>query len=449
MAKVVLEDSKKGGLQSSPTQGLDARGTLDFFVKSTNSLESNEVINPSPALVLLLKEKIGNIVEVELGAQLSLLTQSILRWGSISCNSPAQTIGKTFRRLDFKQLREIERNGTMWDLLGELDHAKVEPLETTISLSMPKAMRQIYPNLTKRNHVGFDGASVALRTSSVSIVYARAGSYGYSQRTKNEERLSFNSGINRIWCDIAPIIPSVPNALVTDEGLRQLLMEDFEKKVSGQDQILMAEIEALARVEAMATMLCVEEYGELIDLVFIDGPMYMARDGFEPSLTRANYLKHVGIPHISVVKNLIASPVMKAAGQKKNWTDFAFFATSLQPGERSCAFLRHDEGKYSIPHPALKRVFFYYKTLQSDLFRYEIPLWVWELEKARTELLDCCIADSLLAGGGFSYVLSQVDQFVRIRKNLRVLLRSLQQKRLREYNVELSEPYDQKRFWWV
>ncbi len=449
MAKVVLEDSKRGGLQSSPSKALDVRGTLDFFVKNTNSLESNEVINPSPALILSLKEKIGDIVEVELEAQLDLLTQSILRWGSISCNSPAQTIGKTFRRLDFKQLREIERNGTMWDLLGELDHAKIEPLENTISFSMPKAMRQIYPNLSKRNHVGFDGASVALRTSSVSIVYARAGSYGYSQQTKNEERLSLNSGINRIWCDIAPLIPSVPNALATDEGLRQLLMEDFEKKVSGQDQILMAEIEALARVEAMAAMLCVEEYGQFIDLVFIDGPMYMAQDGFEPSLTRANYLKHVGLPHISVVKNLIASPVMKAAGQKKNWTDFAFFATSLHPGERSCAFLKHDEGKYSIPHIELKRVLFYYKTLQGDLFRYEIPFWVWELEKGRTELLDCCIADSLLTGGGFSFILSQVDNFVRIRKNLRVLLRSLQQMRLREYNVELSEPYDQKRFWWV
>jgi len=181
-------------------------------------------------------------------------------------------------------------------------------------------------------------------------------------------------------------------------------------------------------------MLCVEEYGELIDLVFIDGPMYMARDGFDPSITRANYLKHVGIPHISVVKNLIASPVMKAAGQKKNWTDFAFFATSLQP---------------SIPHPELKRVFFYYKTLQGDLFRYEIPLWVWELEQVRTELLDRCIADSLLAGGGFSFVLSQVDQFVRIRKNLRVLLRTLQQMRFREHKITLSEPYDQKRFWWV
>lgn len=449
MAKVVLNNSKRRELQNSPPQGLDSRGTLDFFVKSTNSLESNGEINPTPTIELALKAKIGDTNDVELGAQLDLLTQSILRWGSISRPSPAQTIGRTLRRLDFKQLREVERNGTVWDLLGELDHAQVEPLETIISFNMPKAMRQVYPTLTKMNLVAFDGASVALRTSSVSIVYARAGSYGYSQRTNNEERLSFNSGINRIWCDIAPIIPSVPNALVADEGLRQLLMEDFEKRVSGHDQILMAEIEALARVEAMAAMLCVEEYGELIDLVFIDGPMYMARDGFDPSITRANYLKHVGISHISVVKNLIASPVMKAAGQKKNWTDFAFFATSLQPGERSCAFLRHDEGKYSIPHPELKRVFFYYKTLQGDLFRYEIPLWVWELEQVRTELLDRCIADSLLAGGGFSFVLSQVDQFVRIRKNLRVLLRTLQQMRFREHKIELSEPYDQKRFWWV
>ncbi len=449
MAKVVLEDSKRGGLQSSPTQVLDARGTLDLFIKSTNSLESKGDINPTPALVLALKTKIEDTDEVELGVQLDLLTQSVLRWGSISCPSPAQTIDRTFRRLDFKYLREVERNGTVWDLLGELDHTQVEPLETTISFSMQKAMRQTYPTLIKKNLVGFDGASVALRTSSVSIVYARAGSYGYSQRTKNVERLSFNSGINRIWCDIAPIIPSVPNALVTDAGLKQLVIEDFEKKFSGQDPILMAEIEALARVEALAAMLCVAEYGELIDLVFIDGPMYIARDGFEPSLTRTNYLRHVGIPLISVVKNLIASPVMKAAGQKKNWTDFAFFATSLQPGERSCAFLKHDEGKYSIPHPGLKRVFFYYKTLQGDLFRYETPLWIWELEHVRTELLDCCIADSLLAGGGFSFVLSQADQFVRIRKNLRVLLRTLQQMRLKEHKVELSEPYDQKRFWWV
>lgn len=449
MTKVVLEDSNRGELQRAPSLGFAARGACDATVKGANSWGNMGEVNPTPALVLALKDKIGGTGAVELGAQVEQLTQSILRWGSISRPFPIQTIGRTLRRLDFKQLREVERNGTVWDLLGELDHAQVEPLETTISIEMSKTRRQVYPALAKKNLVGFDGASVALRTSSVSIVYARASSYGYSQRTNNEERLSFNSGVNRIWCDIAPIIPSVPNALVTDEGLRQLVMEDFEKTVSGQDQILMAEIGALARVEAMAAMLCVGEYGELIDLILVDGPMYVARDGFEPSLIRANYLKQVGIPHISVVKNLIASPVMKAAGQKQNWTDFAFFATSLQPGERSCAFLRHDEGKYVIPHLELKRVFFYYKTFQGDLFRYEAPLWVWELAQVRTELLDCCIADSLLAGGGFSFVLSQADQFVRIRKDVRGLLRSLQQMRLREQGVAPSEPYDQKRFWWV
>ncbi|MFQ5820355.1 MAG: hypothetical protein ACE5I5_10240, partial [Candidatus Heimdallarchaeota archaeon] len=60
MAKVVLEGSKRGKFKE----------TLDSFIKSTNSMKSNGEINPTPALVLALKAKIGDTDEVELGAQL-------------------------------------------------------------------------------------------------------------------------------------------------------------------------------------------------------------------------------------------------------------------------------------------------------------------------------------------------------------------------------------------
>lgn len=445
MADVVLERSKEGKdpykIKPSKNQKRHLETTLD---QTVNNLKSSDSTGKNS----LLSQNVGELTDSEspdLAVRVEMLTQSVRQWGSLTQSTPTQTIGRTFNRLNFNKLHEIEKNGTVWALLGDLDTTLIEPLETGISFSAPKHMHQVYPILAEKNLVGFDGASVAIRTSSVSIVYARAGSYGYSQRLTEKERLSFN-GINRIWCDIAPIIPLVPNSLVTDEGLKHLMIEDFEKKYKGPDKILMAEIEAQAQVESLATILCVKAYESLIDLILIDGPMYIAQDGFESSLTRAQYLKKKALPHFSVVKNLIASPVMNAAGQKKNWTDFAFFATSLQPGDRSCAFLRHDEGKFTIPHPCLKRVFFYYKTLQGDLFRYELPLWVWEQERDRRSLLDCCIADSLLGGGGMSFVIKKADQFVRIRKNLRLLLRSSYFSRLKDKNIELSEPYNQKRW---
>jgi len=445
MADVVLKRSKEGKksnkIKPSKNQKRYLETTLDLTIDHLKSSDTHG----NTGLTYELVEEQNNKNIFNLTARIELLEQSVSQWGSLTQSSPIKTIGRTFNRLNFKKLSEIEKNGTIWALLGELDTALIEPLETGISFSAPKHMHQVYPILAEKNLVGFDGASIAIRTSSFSIVYARAGSYGYSQRLIESERLSFN-GINRIWCDIAPIIPFVPNSLVTDDGLKQLMIEDFEKKYKGPDKILMAEIEAQAQVESLAVILCVKAYEKLIDLILIDGPMYIAQDGFESSLTRAQYLKKTAIPHFSIVKNLIASPVMGAAGQKKNWTDFAFFATSLQPGDRSCAFLRHDEGKFVISDPALKRVFFYYKTLQGDLFRYELPLWVWEQEKDQKSLLDCCIADSLLAGGGFSFVCKKADQFVRIRKNLRLLLRSSYFTRLKDENIELSEPYNQKRW---
>ncbi|MHA1861733.1 MAG: DNA double-strand break repair nuclease NurA [Candidatus Ranarchaeia archaeon] len=363
------------------------------------------------------------------------------------CGSPYKTLRKALCRIDFPRLVHdyVEDRGQSLDKASEvletIDHNKVEPLEDPVVT--PLQIQNPTRVLAGLNIVAFDGGSLPIYNYSCSTVYARGGSFGYSQREK-EPRLSFESGVNRIWCDAAINVASRPD--IFNEEIRRWhldrIADDTTGEISLVDRVKQAELYLLSLVEAASVALCLRDYAEAIDLIVLDGPLFFGHEGFDASYTRMHLLWNTRKPCYSVIKNPSGSPVMRACGVKDT-SDVAFFEY-LEPGERSPMFLRHEDALPVVSKPELKRVFWYSKTDRGNLCRYETPWWCYKKGKLAFDKI--AAADSTLNGGKISFFLNRVDALVRIRRNFRTMLTALQRASFQSHGIRFTEPYNQIRW---
>ncbi|MHA1917022.1 MAG: DNA double-strand break repair nuclease NurA [Candidatus Ranarchaeia archaeon] len=407
---------------------LDGEQSSSIF-EILNSLNSKSAINGIENQVrnLLVSVASGGILGNEAG-------------------NPFLSLDKAIHRIDFESLKNTGKNrkkrlGEAKTILQGLDNKKIRRLEEQIVFE--EEVREPSETLSDYNIVGFDGGSLPIYNYSCSTVYARGGSFGYSQKN-GKNRFTFESGINRIWCDLAVNIASKPGIIDEDAKISSIdnSTEDNNELMPLRDRIKRIEGYALALVESTSVISCLKEFSDKIDLVFLDGPQFISQEGFFPSLLRMITLRNLKIPSISVVKNPSGSPVMSAC-DINYISDTAFF-DYLNPGERSPLFLRCEEGAKQIPSQNIKRVFWYYKTKRGFISRYEIPYWCYKQNKH--DFSSITVADSELDGGNVSYIIGRADSIVKIPNQMRDYLRSIQKAKFHERDVNFTEPYNQHRW---
>ncbi|MHA2060499.1 MAG: DNA double-strand break repair nuclease NurA [Candidatus Ranarchaeia archaeon] len=387
-------------------------------------------------------------IKERLGGEIRDLLVTVAGSGSLKNNtgSPFVSLGKALQRINFNSLSH--KDGHREVLLEEarctlstIDETRIAQLDSEVAI--PLDIHHPTHTLNGLNVVGFDGGSIPIYNYSCSTVFARGGSFGYSQST-GDRHLSLESGINRIWCDVAINVAARPGVL-SEEVHKWTLdqcADDVNEEMILQDQVKRTEVYALALVEASAVALCLQEFRERIDIAFLDGPQFISREGYQPSLTRLRLLQTLNIPSVAVVKNPSGSPVMRGCNIIDT-SDTAFFEY-LEPGERSPMFLRLEEGKRKLPSKGLRRVFWYYKTQRGFICRYEIPYWCYEKEEYAYD--EIVAADSALDGGKLSFVGGRADSISRIRQSLRSTMRVLQKSGFIANDVQFSEPYNQDRW---
>ena len=132
----------------------------------------------------------------------------------------------------------------------------------------------------------------------------------------------------------------------------------------------------------------------------------------------------------------------------KDSTDAAYFER-LPPGTRSALFLHQSNSqRRSNQFKRESYVFFYYKTPTGQfLFRIEVPCWVLDEYEPET-IAGWVAADSAMSGGNNSHLITQVDAFVRLRGNMRALVRELFSRHLSARFGHLSENYNAVRWPW-
>lgn len=368
------------------------------------------------------------------------LLLSVARNGSIdSADVPVRTLQAAINRLS----EAVMEPRGQWGLLEGLDKSRIECLEDQWVFDLTSI--QPHKALENMNLVGFDGSSMVLVDNQHACVYARAGSFGFSQ--KKVHRLSFLSGVNKLWCDIAINVEASKGVVQNDEERKKSLDKLADDgKYPYYDRVTLAEVEALALVESTSIILCSNEYADRLDLVLHDGPLLVSRGGLNASIQRLRHLQMLNIPSINVVKNPAASPVLRATGIADS-TDAAFF-DRLEPGHRSAFFLCQEEARErDIPIP-LARCFAYFKSLNGDfLFRWEVPLWVLQ-EFGPDQVSEWISADSFMDKTGVSACISRADSFVRIRSNLRILMRETHRIQLHDRSLGFGQNYNQIRWPW-
>ncbi len=416
--------------------------SINQFVN--NSTETNKIpLSSSEQSKPEKTEAVSKIFTKHISEMLSSISVN----GNVEfVGSPLPTLTKALDRLSLTPVTFQESTG--------LDNAEIANLNTPAIVNLeercscPVDISNPHRIFQGKNLISVDGSSVALPAISFATIYARAGTYGFSQRKNAEQRLSFSQGVNRLWADVA-INVEARHGIIVNEDRSNLLDKVLDDPLTYpyKDAATIAEIEALAMTEAIATILAIEQFGDQIDLAWLDGPLVMPYGGQKYSIQRLEELKKAKIPCLSIVKNPVASPVLKAAGMK-DATDAAYFER-LPPGTRSAFFLNRGNPKRRSHQ--IKRdpyAFFYYKTPTGQfLFRIETPRWVLD-EYGPETIAGWVAADSAMSGGNNSHLITQVDAFVRLRGNLRGLVRELFSRHLSEKFGHLSESYNAVRWSW-
>ena len=294
---MVFEATNSGSLESIMTPDAGRPAIEDTF----NPLILAAQVSQSVAEILTSLKRPGK--NEELNDRIRALFTGLVGIGEIDDRSgtPYKTLKRALKRINFSGLLEdyyTDRTKSLekaHEVIENIDSNRIELLED--SLVIPVKINNPAKILSGFNIVAFDGGSLPIYNYSCSTVYARGGSFGYSQRD-NDPRLSFESGVNRIWCDAAINIASRPN--VFNDEVRKWQLDQIADDTTGQialtDRVKRAEIYLLSMVEAASVILCLRDYAGVIDLVVLDGPLFFGHHAFEASYTRMQALRNSNKP---------------------------------------------------------------------------------------------------------------------------------------------------------
>ena len=145
---------------------------------------------------------------------------------------------------------------------------------------------------------------------------------------------------------------------------------------------------------------------------------------------------------IKVVKNAFSSRIAKWSGIV-GLTDADLFSYYLPPGYRTAMFTYDDSIVRKIPSD-MRPVFFYVKTRQMVILRYEFPIWI--LEEYGIEYVLRIIGTDLALGNGFSYVINRADKIARFSEEEKRYLSFKVFELLKKYGFETILTFNEKRW---
>jgi len=265
------------------------------------------------------------------------------------------------------------------DILEKGEENGVIPLENEFFYKLPDVNPMDV--LRGRNIVGVDGGAFSLRLHPLRIVIAKTAVYALSM---NSDR-SFD--IKDVWKFSVSILRKNGN-----------VVEQVRRKIK----------EVLVSLEASTIRELAEEYSNIIDIVIWDGPLY-TRKFFNKFYTAIKSLVDRAIICIKIVKNPFSSWLSKTINLE-SLSDADMLSYYLFPNMRTAMFLFDGKIVANIPYD-MKPVFFYVKTGQRVIVRYEFPYGLIE-EYGKEEILRIISAD-LQLGSGISYVVSRADKIAR------------------------------------
>lgn len=260
-----------------------------------------------------------------------------------------------------------------------IDSGVVVPLESKYRYDVPR----VDPLMALKNKaiVGVDGGVFSIKLHPMRIILAKSAVFFHSQRP------DFDYDIKGVWRTSVTILRRAGNL---EEQLRRNMRD------------------ALVNIESQTVKELAEEYGGYIDAVFWDGPLYTSRR-ISRFYSAIKTLANRAIICIKSVKNSFASRIAQVA-EMPELTDADLYVVYLKHNQRSSVFIY--EGGYASRLPEdMKPAFFYVKSQQKIMLRYEFPYWTVE-EFGLDYVLRLIFAD-LALGNGISYVISRADGLAR------------------------------------
>lgn len=255
-------------------------------------------------------------------------------------------------------------------------------LEGAYSLPMPKL--NPIKEFEDKNIIGVDGGAFSLKLHPIRIIIARTGVFCHSQR--NSKQLDLRG----VWRATFSILRRNGN-----------IEEHIRRKIR----------EILVSIESTTIKEIATEYGRDIDAIIWDGPLY-SKKFFYTLYGAIKVLTDRAIICIKVVKNVFSSRLAKWSGIV-GLTDADLFSHYLRPGYRTTMFTYDDSIIKKIPRD-MRPVFFYVKTSQMIILRYEFPMWT--LEEYGVDYVLRIIGTDLAFGNGFSYMISRADKIARFNE---------------------------------
>jgi len=288
----------------------------------------------------------------------------------------------------------------------------VVALEGTYSLPMPKLNPT--KELEDKSIVGVDGGAFSLKLHPMRIVIARTGIFCHSQRNGTQFDL------RGVWRATFSVLRRNGN-----------IEEQIRRKIR----------EILVSIESTTIKEIATEYGRDIDAFIWDGPLY-SKKFFQAMYSAIRVLTDRAIICIKVVKNAFSSRIAKWSGIV-GLTDADLFSYYLPPGYRTAMFTYDDSIVRKIPSD-MRPVFFYVKTRQMVILRYEFPIWI--LEEYGIEYVLRIIGTDLALGNGFSYVINRADKIARFSEEEKRYLSFKVFELLKKYGFETILTFNEKRW---
>ena len=278
-------------------------------------------------------------------------------------------------------LARINRNSIIEILRSAINDGLLVPLESDSKFKIRIQKVDPIRALNDKNITGIDGGAFSIKFHPIRLIMAKSAVFMHTQK------LFFKGAIKGVWRTSVSILRKVGN---------------MEEQVRRRTKRLLVELESRTVLEI------IEEYDNSIDAIFWDGPLYGMRffDRYYEVVRKA---KDYAIPVIKLVKNSFASRITSFFGLSDIF-DADLFSMLLDNNERSTVYLLENKLSRQLPE-SLKPVFFYVKTPNRLIVRYEFPYWVIE-DYGLAYILRLIYADMQL-GGGISYVLSKADQIAR------------------------------------